>query len=123
MWENYPSGLRVLEMDANDPSLLTEVAWFDSYNTNDGVNFDGVWSVYPYYESDVVLIHDRQGGMFLVKLSPITIDFPEGLPGLVDPAGVVSSRCRYPISPVPRRPTARCCMSMSEMATDLWPTP
>ncbi len=86
---NYASGLRVLEMDANDPSLLTEVAWFDSYNTNDGVNFDGVWSVYPYYESDVVLIHDRQGGMFLVKLSPITIDFPEGLPGLVDPAGVV----------------------------------
>lgn len=86
---NYSSGLRVLEQDSVDPSLLSEIAYFDSYNLNDGVNFDGVWSVYPYYDSGTILINDRQGGMFLVRLSPIQIDLPNGIPTLIDPAGAV----------------------------------
>ncbi len=84
---NYSSGLRVLEM-GNTPAELTEIAFFDTYNTDTGVNFNGVWSVYPYFDSGTVLVNDRQNGMFLVKLSPISFSFPKGgIPDLVDPDG------------------------------------
>ena len=86
---NYSSGLRILEQDAQDPAILQEVAYFDTYSLNNGVNFDGVWSAYPYFRSGNVLINDRQGGMFLAKLSPVSIEFPNGRPELIDPAGVV----------------------------------
>ena len=86
---NYASGLRVVEQDATDPAILTEVAYFDTYNLSNGTNFNGVWSVYPYFESGITLINDRQGGMFLVKLSPVSIEFPNGRPELINPAGVV----------------------------------
>ncbi|MGI9519386.1 MAG: choice-of-anchor B family protein, partial [Pirellulaceae bacterium] len=85
---NYSSGLRVLEIGAN-PAELTEIAFFDSYNTDTGVNFNGTWSVYPYYDSGTVLINDRQNGMFLVKLSPISVSLPQGVPDLVHPDGDV----------------------------------
>ena len=85
---NYSSGMRVLEQDPNDGSILTEVAFFDSYNLNNGVNFDGVWSVYPYFDSETILINDRQGGMFLVRLSQISIE-ADNIPTLIDPAGVI----------------------------------
>ncbi len=83
---SYSAGLRVLQA-GTDQSQLTEVAFFDTYNTNTGVNFDGVWSVYPYFASGTVLINDRQNGMFLVRLSPVAFDYPVSRPEMVDSAG------------------------------------
>ena len=84
---NYAAGLRVLETDPNDPSVLDEIAYFDSYNANTGTNFDGVWSIYPYFASENIIINDRQGGLFIVKFSPISIDILDPLPELINPVG------------------------------------
>ncbi len=83
---SYAAGLRVLQI-GTDPSQLSEIANFDTYNTNTAVSFNGVWSVFPYYNSNVVLINDRQNGMFLVKLSPITIDYPASRPDVIHSGG------------------------------------
>ncbi len=85
---SYSAGLRVLETGAN-PAQLTECAYFDTFNTNTGVNFNGVWSVYPYFASGTILVHDRQNGMFLVRLSPVKFLYPTARPEMIHSGGGV----------------------------------
>lgn len=70
---NYSSGLRILQIDPTDPTSLSEYGFFDTFMTNDNVNFDGAWSCYPYFDygvDDVIIISDQQGGLFVVKRLP-----------------------------------------------------
>mmetsp|Transcript_20771 Transcript_20771/g.47141 ORF Transcript_20771/g.47141 Transcript_20771/m.47141 type:complete len:529 (-) Transcript_20771:198-1784(-) len=62
---NYRAGLRVLEV--NLPNLK-EVAYFDIYPNNNDNNFNGAWSVYPYFDSGTVLISGIEQGLFMVKV-------------------------------------------------------
>ena len=39
----------------------------DSINNN--AAFEGVWNVYPFFESGVIAINDINSGIFLVKAS------------------------------------------------------
>ncbi|MEM9412700.1 MAG: choice-of-anchor B family protein, partial [Planctomycetota bacterium] len=48
---NYSAGLRVFQLDANDPMNMTEIGFLDTFNADDAADFDGVWSVYPFFES------------------------------------------------------------------------
>ncbi len=86
---SYSAGLRCLEIGPGGPLDLTEVAYFDTYNTDTDTDFDGAWSCYPYYDSGTVLVNDRQNGMFLVRLSPLNFEFPQGHPEFIDPQGGV----------------------------------
>jgi choice-of-anchor B domain-containing protein len=47
--------------------VFTEIGFFDTYPNNDGANFNGVWSVYPYFPSGNILISDINGGLFVIK--------------------------------------------------------
>ncbi|QEG23276.1 LVIVD repeat protein [Mariniblastus fucicola] len=70
---NYSSGMRILQIDSADPTSLTEYGFFDTFMANDNVNFNGAWSVYPFFDygdDDVIIISDRQGGMFVVERVP-----------------------------------------------------
>jgi choice-of-anchor B domain-containing protein len=70
---NYSSGMRVLRLDNADPTSISEVAFFDTYMLNNNVSFAGAWSVYPFFEfadQQVILISDRQGGLFVVEQLP-----------------------------------------------------
>ncbi len=70
---NYSSGMRVLRLDSADPTSISEVGFFDTYMANNNVSFAGAWSVYPYFEfadQEVILISDRQGGLFVVEKLP-----------------------------------------------------
>ena len=64
---NYTSGLRVF--DACDPANPVEVGFFDTFPANDGADFDGAWSNYPFFPSGTVIISDRSGGLFVLDVS------------------------------------------------------
>ncbi len=70
---NYSSGMRILRIDDEDPSRLVEYGFFDSYAADNEVTFNGAWSVYPYFDygdDDIIMISDRQGGLFIVQRLP-----------------------------------------------------
>ncbi len=85
---SYSAGIRVLQ-SGSDPAQLSEVAYFDTYNTDTSVNFNGVWSVFPWFASGTILVNDRQNGLFLVRLNPVQFDFPEGRPEMINSGGGV----------------------------------
>jgi len=45
------------------------VGFFDTYPENDGTNFNGIWSNYPYFESGNIVISDINRGFFLIRKS------------------------------------------------------
>lgn len=66
---NNRSGLRVI--DVSDPANPAEVGHFDTTPwSRDEAGFDGTWSVYPFFESGVVLLSSRLEGLFLVRPRP-----------------------------------------------------
>ena len=79
---NYRSGLRVF--DATDPINPTEIAWFDTYPTDDNTAFNGTWSNYPYLPSGTVLISDIERGLFIVRIDGVTLNLIDA-PTQLDP--------------------------------------
>ena len=66
---NYTAGIREIDIQNTATGVMEEVGFFDTYPKNNGANFNGVWSVYPYFESGVIVISDTNRGLFLVKAS------------------------------------------------------
>lgn len=66
---NYTAGMRVLDISEIANRNISETAFFDTFPSNDGASFDGVWSVYPYFESGKILINDSNTGFFVVRKS------------------------------------------------------
>lgn len=70
---NYNNGLRILGLAGVATADLSEVAFFDTFPASpDGVqdDFDGAWSVYPYFESGTVLVSDQVYGLFVLQPEP-----------------------------------------------------
>ena len=66
---NYLSGLRIL--DISDPEEPVEVGYFDTVPFGDnGPGFAGAWSVYPYFESGVLIVSSIKEGLFVLKKRP-----------------------------------------------------
>jgi len=66
---NYTAGMRVYDLSDLDENRITEIGFFDTYRENNITTFAGVWSVYPYFESNIIAISDSDNGLFLVKTS------------------------------------------------------
>jgi choice-of-anchor B domain-containing protein len=66
---NYRAGLRILNMDniASSTNPMTETHFIDTFPTSDSANFNGVWSVYPYFASGNIVVGDIERGMFIVR--------------------------------------------------------
>ena len=66
---NYLSGLRIL--DISDPEKPVEVGFFDTVPFgDDSAGFAGAWSVYPYFESGVLIVSSIKEGLFVLKKRP-----------------------------------------------------
>lgn len=66
---NYVSGLRIL--DISNPEEPEEVGFFDTVPAGDDVpGFAGAWSVYPYFESGVIVVSSIREGLFLLRKKP-----------------------------------------------------
>ena len=56
---------------AHDDTLdFEEVGYFDTYDADNNVNFNGAWSVFPYFDSGTILVNDRQNGLFVLSVVP-----------------------------------------------------
>ncbi|MGI9541247.1 MAG: choice-of-anchor B family protein [Flavobacteriaceae bacterium] len=66
---NYTAGLRVLDISEIGSRRVSEIGFFDTYPQDNNAKFEGVWNVYPYFESGVIAINDINSGVFLVKAS------------------------------------------------------
>lgn len=65
---NYQSGLRILNVAA--PENPAEVAYFDTYPSANDASFDGAWSVYPFYERNMVVVSSIGEGLFVLRPEP-----------------------------------------------------
>jgi len=66
---NYTAGVRIYDISSIANKSLTETAFFDTFPINDNAAFDGVWSVYPYFESGKIVVSDSNSGLFIIKKS------------------------------------------------------
>lgn len=66
---NYSSGVRIVDISDIGNSNFTEIGFFDTYIPNNGTNFNGAWNVYPFFESQNILISDINSGLFIVRKS------------------------------------------------------
>ncbi len=66
---NYTAGFREIDIQNIGSKEMKEIAFFDTFPANDATSFGGVWNVYPYFESGIILISDSNSGLFLVKAS------------------------------------------------------
>jgi choice-of-anchor B domain-containing protein len=77
---NYRRGLRVLRIDDPASAGLTEVAYFDTYPSGDGLGFSGAWNVYPFFDNGTLLVSDINRGLFVLRVTQ-----PEVLQALQPP--------------------------------------
>ncbi len=66
---NYTAGVRFLDISDIENQNISEVGFFDTHPGNDGANFNGAWSVYPYFTSGNIVVSDINLGLFVVKKS------------------------------------------------------
>jgi choice-of-anchor B domain-containing protein len=61
---NYRSGIRIFDIGV-DRLNPPEIAWFDTYPTDDSANFNGLWNIWPYFPSGTVIGSDIERGLFV----------------------------------------------------------
>ncbi len=64
---NYTGGLRVIDISDIENKNLNEVGFFDTFPLNNTADFNGVWNVYPFFESGNIVLSDIDNGLFIVK--------------------------------------------------------
>lgn len=69
---NYRSGLRIF--DTSNQLAPMEVAYFDTWISNDSPSFNGLWNVYPYFPSGIVIGSDLEKGLFVWHLGDVVDD-------------------------------------------------
>ena len=72
---NYRAGLRILEIVDPVTANLQEEAFFDIYPSSDSAQFNGAWSVYPYFESGNVIVSGIEQGLFVLRPTSLTPSF------------------------------------------------
>lgn len=64
---NYRSGLRVLELGDLASGAMREAGFFDVYPADDGPEYNGAWSVYPFFTSGTVVVSGIEQGLFVLR--------------------------------------------------------
>lgn len=63
----YTSGVRMIDITDVAQKNMTEIGYFDTYPENDDTAFEGVWSVYPFFESGNIIVSDINTGLYIIK--------------------------------------------------------
>ncbi|MCY3001011.1 MAG: choice-of-anchor B family protein, partial [Planctomycetota bacterium] len=84
---NYRSGVRIF--DRTNPINCTEIAHYDTFPADDAAQFNGLWGVYPFFASGVLIGSDLESGLFVwwVGATPLDIQLVQGAPNLLNPGG------------------------------------
>lgn len=76
---NYAAGFREIDISDIANGNMAEVGYFDTYVADNNASYNGVWNVFPYFDSGNILVSDRSGGFFLVKASNLGVtDLTDG---------------------------------------------
>ena len=62
---NNAAGLRVLNIEDIANQNIFEESYFDSYPADNNAGYTGVWNVYPFFESGVIVMSDRENILFV----------------------------------------------------------
>ena len=68
---NYRAGLRLIDLVDIENGTLSEKGYFDTFPSSNSRQYNGAWSVYPYFASGNIIISDIEGGLFVVKKAGI----------------------------------------------------
>lgn len=74
---NYRSGLTIL--DANHPSSLVEVGFYDTSPNFSGNGFNGCWGAWPYLPSGNILAADIETGLYVLSFDYTPACYLEGV--------------------------------------------
>lgn len=58
---NYSAGLRIFNFQRQ------EIAYFDTYPSNNNTSFNGTWSNYPFFDSGIVIVSGISEGLFVLQ--------------------------------------------------------
>jgi choice-of-anchor B domain-containing protein len=64
---NYRAGLRILHLDRVAEAHFPTVGVFDIYPSDDAPEFNGAWSVYPFFPNGVVAVSGIEQGLFILQ--------------------------------------------------------
>lgn len=86
---NYRSGLRIF--DISNRTAPVHIGFYDSFPGSDANQFNGAWSVYPYFNNSTVLLNDIESGLFILDAgavnNTVTFNYPVVKPARIDPDG------------------------------------
>jgi choice-of-anchor B domain-containing protein len=63
---HYTAGVRLVNI--SNPAAPTEVAWYDTYPSNNNNTYNGCWGVYMF-PSGKIIASDRQTGLYVLRTS------------------------------------------------------
>ncbi|WP_430410581.1 choice-of-anchor B family protein [Kordia sp.] len=66
---NYTAGVRILDISNIGANQIQETGYFDTYPSTDNATFNGLWNVYPYFESGNIVLSDINSGLFIIRKS------------------------------------------------------
>ncbi|MFS4466358.1 choice-of-anchor B family protein [Maribacter sp. 2210JD10-5] len=66
---NYTAGVRILDISGIEEKNIVETSFFDTHPENNNTQFDGAWSIYPYFDSGKILVSDINRGLFIIQKS------------------------------------------------------
>ena len=65
---SYTAGLRILNTSAiTATSTLNEIAFFDTFPSNNNAQFNGAWNTFPFFASGSIIVSDIDRGLFILR--------------------------------------------------------
>lgn len=64
---NYLAGLRILDVSNPNPSAIKQIGFFDTTPEKTTREFEGTWSVYPWFTDGKVVVSDIHQGLFVLE--------------------------------------------------------
>lgn len=61
---HYTAGIRIL--DISNPDVPAEIAWYDTYPSDNGSSYNGCWGVY-LFPSGKIAASDKQTGLYVIR--------------------------------------------------------
>ena len=74
---NYRAGLRIMDLVNVASGDIAEVAYFDVYQADNQFGFNGAWSVFPYFDSGLVVVSGIEQGLFVLRPTALADDESE----------------------------------------------